>query len=566
MTRRILLLLAMVGVGASGLHAQELVRIESRVVSVSGDSIYLDRGRQAGVAPDDRVVLYPPGSATVDAVVRDVSKSTSRAELSPGSGAVPVGTRAEILVPKERLEAKEKPANPEPATPPSPSGVGPAPPQHPPWTHPPENWVQDSPLLAQAFSSSSGGRAADREPQFSGRVYWQMNDTLDRQNGQRQYLFGSLGSDLHLEHPFGRAGSFDFQTDVFHNAAILPDAPDDSSTTLSVRRLSYFEGGTPDDPTRWEVGRFLQHEFPELGTVDGVDWSRRTQSGSRFGANVGGMPDPFIGMHDSQDSQASLYGRWVADRSGRLALGGAYQNTWHEGKQDRNLFLGTLDYVPRPGFSLRSAVWVDYYGAGDTIKSHGFELTELQTQAFWSFMKSGGFGISLSHRRIPELLRDEFPITSTDLIKHGKYDRVGVNGWHALGEHTRLSARADLWQDQSDNGLRGEVGMAWRDLLYRRGEVGVAVFTVDGSFSSGEGLRLSASKTFDRAFGTLAYELATFDQPGFAGTQSTLAHHDLFGSLDLDLGKKWSLSILGDKRFGDQQDAYTLGLLLQLRF
>jgi hypothetical protein len=551
--------------------AQELVHVESRVVSVSADSVYLDLGREAGILSDDRVVLHPQGAPTIDAVIRDVTKSTSRAEIAPGSATVAVGTRAEVLVPKERLQKKPPPAPSGGETPAAGTPSAPAPPPpHPKWTHPPEEWTQDTPLLAPLLAPS--GMTVPGEPQtnlpriFSGRVYLQSNSTWDKEKGDQRYASDSVGTEIHLENPFGRAGAFDLQTDVFRQRFTLSGEAEDADTTVAVRRLSYSDGGTPETPTRWEVGRFLQHEFPELGTVDGVDWSRATSSGNRFGVNAGGFPAPFLDMRGDADTEASLYYRWFKDSTQRFSLGAAYQNSWHEGKQDRNLFLGTVDYATGKTFSTHSAVWIDYYDSTDTIKSQGFELTELQTQGSWNFHREGGVGFSASHRRIPELLRDEFSTASTDFVKDGRYDRAGINGWKALGTRGRAFANADLWQDQDDSGERGEIGLAWRDLLYKGGEVGASVFTVDGSFSSGDGFRVSANKAFARAFGTLAYEFTNYDQKGFAGTQSTLAHHAVTGTIDFDLGRRWNLSLLGDKRFGDEQDSYSLGFLLQVRF
>jgi hypothetical protein len=141
-----------------------------------------------------------------------------------------------------------------------------------------------------------------------------------------------------------------------------------------------------------------------------------------------------------------------------------------------------------------------------------------------------------------------------------------MNGWKALGEKTRLLANADVWDDENDHGDRGELGIARRDLFWKNGEIGASVFTVDGSFSSGEGFRVHANKAFSKAFGTLSYEFTNFDQQGFFGAQSTLAHQDVSGTIDFDLGKSWNLSLLADKRFGDAQDSFSAGFLVQVRF
>jgi hypothetical protein len=77
---------------------------------------------------------------------------------------------------------------------------------------------------------------------------------------------------------------------------------------------------------------------------------------------------------------------------------------------------------------------------------------------------------------------------------------------------------------------------------------------------------LTASKRFDRAYGSFGYELSQYDQEGFVGQQETLVHQFLYGSLDFDLGQRWSLSLQGNRQFGDELDAYTLGVLLQFSF
>ena len=565
MIRRWIAALVTAVVPAEFASAQELVRIEAKVSSVSGTSLYLDRGRDAGVRPDDPVVLHPPGGPTVDATVRDVAKSTSRAELAPGSPAVASGCRAEILVPADRLAQQAE----KPAPPPPPEGAAGAPavappPSHPAWTHPPEAWNQDMPLLAPAYAAA---RDPDDLPShIEGRLFWQANSTWNKQNQDARYLFGSTGADMRVENPLGKSGVFEFRGDFLYTNSSFTGVPDDSSSDVAIRRLSYARGGTADEPTRWEAGRFLQSQFPELGILDGFDWNRRTEGGSVFGANAGAMPEPFPSMTTGKDLEASVYYRWAPEHSNQLLLGGAYQNTWHEGKQDRNLFLGTLEWNPKKSFSLRSTAWVDYYGPEDTIKSTTFELTEMQVLAAWRFDNEGGINLSASHRKIPELLRHEFSTYTPQEIVGDRLDRVGLGGWKAAGEKTRLHAQADAWQDQDNDGLRGEVGISRQDLLWERGEIGLSIFTVDGSYSTGEGMRVSATKNFDRAFLGLGYELAQYDQEGFLGSQSTLAHQSLYGNVDLELGKGWSLSLLGNRQFGDELDAYTLGFLLQLRF
>lgn len=556
---------------AAPASAQELATVEARVTALAGSSVYLDVGRDDHVAEGDRVVFRSDGASATEGTVRSVARKSCRAELAPASQPVNVGTRAEILIPKERLAPPPAPT-PEPEVPesrdavsesqPSVTPTKPPVPAHPAWTQPPESWSRDMPLLAPAGSTPP----EEREQTIAGRVYMHADHTWDRQGEGRRYLLATLGIDMRVENPFGQGGSFDLQAETFERDTSLSGGRDESDTQATLRRFTYWFGGTEDRPNRWQLGRFLQHEFPELGVLDGVEWSHRSESGSRFGASVGAMPEPFARMDSFDDVQAAVFYRWVADRDERVALGAAIQSTWHGGTQDRSSLVTTFDYRSREKLSLHSSAWIDYYDSSDTAKSSGFELTEARVDANYRLAPQSGVGLFASEVRFPQLLRNEFTSVSDDLLRNGVVDRVGVTGWHELSSRTRVSARVDRWDDQDDSGGYGELAIACRDMLYPRGEVSLAISHTSGSFSSGPGLRVSANKSFDSAFATLGYSFADFEQKDFSGTQASLAHHALYGSVDFTLGSKWDLSLFGEDRFGDEQDAYSAGFLLQTRF
>jgi hypothetical protein len=565
--RRALFSLVCLLLPVRGVCAQETARLEARVLAVSGTSVYLDRGREGGVEREDPVFFHPPGVAIVSAVVRDVSKRSSRAEVPPGSPRIVVGTRAEIRVPSERLEANPTSQLPQAqgeALPPPAPASRPAPPPAPsPWTHPPENWKEDMPLLAPAFGSG----AQERPVRFSGRVFGQGTATWDRQGDNRRYFFGTLGTGVRLENLLGRGGSLDIEGEVFRRVAILSGDPDERDTTYQITRFSYSEGGTPEVPLRWEVGRFLQDELPELGLVDGAEVSYRFASGSVLGASGGWFPEPFPGFDSSEDVQATLYYRWSPDPDERLRIGAAYQNSWHEGDQDRNLVLATLDYDPGPSFSFRSAAWIDYYGSSDSIKDEGFQLTEFQGRAAWRHERIVGLGLSVYHRRIPELLRREFATMTPEEIRDDRLQSVSLDGFfEAVRDRVRLDASVSYWRDQDEEGPRGEVGVVARDLLFPDGEVAVRIFATDGIFEEGEGFRVSARKDFGRGSVGLGYAAARFEGTDSTGGGSDLLQQAIQGSLDFRLGALWDLSLLAEERFGDEQDSTTVALFLQARF
>ncbi len=548
------------------------VPIEAHVTAVTGSSVYIDRGRADHVAENDRVLFHRPSLGTVEGTIRSVSKNSARVELAPGTPPIAVGVRAEILVPEDRLKpqaptppppVEREPSVDTPAVPVAPAEqvTPPDTPAHPPWTYPPESWTDALPLLAPAFRQ----KPEERERKVEGRIYVQGNGTWDQLNGGRRYFLGTVGTDLRLENPFGQGGALELDAEFFQRTASIPDAPDDSDSRALLRQFSYSVGGTAELPARFEFGRFLQNEFSELGVLDGVEWSRRSDSGSRFGASVGAMPEPTPEMKTGDDTQAAIFYRYAADRDERFLLGVAYQNTWHRGQQDRNLLVGTLDYNPPGKISLRSSVWVDYYGSEDSIKTSTFELTEAQIQASWRVAVRSGLSVFFSHVRYPEMQRIEFASLTPEQILDDHVERVGLSGWHEMSDTVRVNARVDAWQDQDDSGNSGEIGAGFRDLLYDHGEVSVAFLQTQGSFSSGPGFRVSANRAFGDRYANLTYSFMDFEQKDFTGEQSQLAQHALFGSIDLPLGSRWDLSLFGEQRFGDEQDSYSLGFLLQLR-
>lgn len=531
-------------IGASALaFAQDLVRVEAHVTAVSALGLYLDRGLDAGLRTDDTVTIFLDAGTVSEGRVRSVTRTSARVELLPGVAQPATGARAEVRVPAERLQS----------TPESPG--------HAPWEAQNPAWDPARPLLAPAF----GREETERKRETTGSLYARFSGTFDQQSGGRNYTLASLGLDARTTNPFGKGGELAIGAEEFVRTTQLSSGSE-TNTDFSLRRLSYSFGGVPGEPTRWEFGRFLQNEFPEFGLIDGAEWTESFAGGSKLGASLGAMPEPFPTLTTGDDLQAALYYRWSADREESLRLGAAYQNTWHKGTQDRNLFLGTLDWVSERDFSLHSAAWIDYYGPSDTIKSSGFELTELDASASWRTSEQSNLTLDGSYRRYPEMLREEFVALDAELLRHGHIERAGLAWAGTVAKDTNANARADAWQDQDDSGANYSAGISWRELPWKRGELALNGYYADGTYSSGPGARVSVSRAWDNAFGTLAYSWANYDQKGFVGSASSIAHESIFGSLDFTLGTSWDLSIYAEDRFGDQLDTWDLGLSLQMRF
>ncbi len=548
-----LALLGLVFLGGSAFARD--VRIEVRVTSAAGSAVYVDRGSANGLAEGDRVEFRFETSTLATGVVRALTSNSARVEIDPGSARPPVGTRGEVRVPDDRAGAEASTApDGEPSTT--------TPVEHPPWTHPPETWDADRPLLAPAF----GIAPEDRDRRLFGRAWLRFNGTSDVE-GDRTYGLVTLGTDATLENPFGSGGALRLDVEAFARSSNVSDGLYDyDDTHVRVDRFAYEFGGTEDRPDRFQVGRFWQHGFSELGLLDGAEWSHRTEGGSQFGASLGYMPEPFADLNSFQDLQAAVHYRHAFDPAQRATLGVAYQNTWHEGVQDRNLVVAAGEVRPSDHLSLRATAWVDFYDSTDTIKGSGAELTEARISATWTAARGDGVSVYAMERRIPELLRDEFLARRADDMRNSVVDRVGVNGWTTLGTSTRIDARLEQWSDEDDEGLSGEIGATFLEVFGAQSSLSTALQWADGSYSSGPGARIQARDTFGSTSVGLGWQSFWFSQKDFGGDDDQLAQHSLFGTVEVPLSDAWDLSLLADRSIGDHLDSWTVGFMIQTHF
>lgn len=583
-----------VSVGPVGPAGQEVVeRVEVHVTGISGASLYLDHGRDASIEVGDPVWILPLTGSRIPGTIRAVSRTSSRASLDGPVQGLQIGDRGEVLIPAERLApdppapdppASSPPVQSEPSAPPRPSDEGdPSPttdttgtdttgtdatdgdaftPTSPPvWTEPPVEWNESTPLLAPV----SERKPEDRDLRIHGRAYVGVDATRDAGAGDQDYFAARVGADVTFENPFGHGGELQMDGDLFHRST---DGPSNSLSDgrLRIDRLSYRRGGVRGEPRRWEVGRFLHHEFPELGVIDGAEVIHRTEAGHRVGGSLGFLPEWDDFMSTGDDAAVSLFTRWVSDESEELSLGAAVQKSWHRGEADRDLLVGTADWTPDPSNWMRAAAWVDWYTSGDVNKSSGPELTQLDLHANHRFERGHGLGTFLTHFKWPDTLRNDGFILTPSLVSTTEVTRYGVNGWLDLGDAVRLDGRFSLYTDQVGDGGAADLGVTVRDLFWDQGAARLNVYDFEGGATDGTGLRLAADKRFRSSFFSVSLDLSTLDPGGAAfGPQTNLQQNSLRGTYDLSLGESWGLSLYVDHRFGDQQDARSVGFLLQRR-
>ena len=550
----LLLLVGLLVAGAVPLRAQVLRKVEVRVTAVSGARIFIDKGRDAAIEPDDLLTLYPAGGVPVQARVQAVSRTTSSAEFNGQVGLIQPGTRGEIQVPEARL-VPDREVPPQTGKPP--------PPEHPPWTRPLGAQDPSTPLLAPV----SGRGPEDRPTRLRGRYWLNTVGNWNRGMVDQRYLLADVGTDLRVENPFGRAGELRLRGDVSHRRSYSDLQADTRTSRGRLDRLSYRVGHLDRSPVRYQLGRFLQTEFPEFGLVDGVEADVQTSRNHRLGFSAGAFPEPFVDQSTGQDVQAAAYWRYWAGEDKSFDFGAGLQKTWHKGDADRDLLVLNMYSRPTEDLSFHSSVWVDYYTSGDAIKSPGLELTEIQLSGTYALAPGHGVAVNLSRVRWPELKRDEFdPLTASQILDN-RVLRVSGNTWHELSEHLRTTLRASYWDDQDRGGFDGEVGVSLRDLLYDQGSVDLTLFRTDGAFNDGYGARLSAWYYSGSLSLNGGYEIAEYSNDNSsigAGDPGTL--HALTGGLQWVLTESVDFSTSLDYRFGGSQDALTIGAFIQTHF
>lgn len=539
----------------AGAQADETVPVAVQVTDSSGESVFLDQGRDSGIAVGQRVLLYSKTHGILSGSIRAVSRKSSNCRLDAGSLAVEVGTRGEVFVPK-RPPAAEAPGREE----------RPARPEHPPWTHAPPDWNPESPLLLPAFSRSG----AERPAEITGFAFARASYSTNQFGAGNQYMLGEAGADVSMLHMVPWDGVIRFRGEYYTQVARIDGAPD---TRESLPRLDWFScvwGGQRREPFRAEIGRFLQHEFAELGVLDGAEGRMGIGDHWRIGASFGAMPDYRRRVEITGDYQGALFGKFLSGPKEEFSIGVAVQRTIHEGEWDRDLLVAVAEFIPSPKFSARASLWIDYYTGSELVKSQGFELTEAHAYASYRFDPDNNVGAFFTRHRRPDVLRDELAPPGqqptpelAEMLRQNLAMYYGVYSWHRLSARVVGDTRISLWGDQTQRtGVSGEAHIGIQDFFVEKDEVGVTAFYTDGIYTRGPGVRLSMSRLFAPVSVLAWYEAAFYEN---VTTGTSAIQHTLHLNVDAALSDTWSIAVSADYRFGFQQESMTFLFSIMMR-
>lgn len=530
--------------------AQERV-VQVTVTAVAERSVYLDRGRDAGLLVGGLVRLFGPGGE-LEVEVRSVTASSARAELPPGVPLPPVGTRGEahaVVVVEPRPTAPGEPSAPVP--------------EHPPWTRSEAPRAAEQPLLVPTY----GQRPDERPADLSGRLFaiaqWNRDLGADRDS---DYLLARLGLRADATNHLGHGERIRIAGEVRDRRVLLEDAPDRVDDTGRLDLLSVAFGTEHWAPTGVEVGRFLSAHLPEIGLVDGVEVVRRLQNGVRFGVGVGAYPRPFPSRETGEDVGVHAFIDYTADERRTFAGAIGVQKTWHLGAPDRDLVL--LRGEGRLGDRVRlfGSAKIDFYSGSDRVKSRDVDLTEALATLAWDAGSGAGASLSASHFAWPDLKRAEYQFLPVELVRDGYVDRGGVRGWVTPWRWLRLSARADLWRDQRRDGTNLGVDAGIAGPLGAGSHLSLALFQNDGGSSQGPGARVGLRAPLGSGTWRVGWRWYEYELPDLVSGPETWTRQSVELGLSLPVGDHCDLDLAFERWFGDREDAFALDLYLQWRF
>jgi hypothetical protein len=432
-------------------------------------------------------------------------------------------------------------------------------PGKPRWQNRDEAYTQDQPLLAQVRPV----RPEQRATRITGRT-WALGELAHATDDGFASSLLRGGVELRAENPFGDGGDLHLDAELDDKT----ETNDQLGADARVRRLSYVHGGTRFSRTRWEAGRFLQHGMPELGVLDGFEWSARRDNGHRYGASIGFLPELDDDFDSLDDLQVAAHYLWVDGPREQLTAGIGIQKTLHNGHGDRDLLIGKVRWLPGAGWDLDGTAWVDLYYGRDDIKGNGLEIT--QTLASLARRWEGGDGFQLSYRRLrfPELLRNgEFlPVLPAELADN-RHDRLAFDAWSNIGERARLHGGISGWSDEEDDaGGAAELGLDVQEPWLERSRGDLTAFATLGRFDTVLGARLAYGQFTENGRWDLYYELSHHRLRRYPDDSDDLFQHRLGAVRSFALSGGFDVSLHADVHLWDEELAWSIGFQVHKSF
>ena len=173
----------------------------------------------------------------------------------------------------------------------------------------------------------------------------------------------------------------------------------------------------------------------------------------------------------------------------------------------------------------------------------------------------GGLGIYATHSRSSWPALPGLEPSEAGEIAEGFDDRVGIDGWLALGSSLELYGRAEQWFDETDSGGTLRARATWHDAFGPGGPFELETYVGSGRSVHAAGVRASGHKRLGFGGIGLSWDATDLDDEG---VDEKLLQHAVRADIDFALGKHWSLGVYARSQFGDAEDSVSFGFALQI--
>ena len=527
--------------------------VECRVVSETPDGIYVDSGRESGLAAGCAGTVERGGAEIARVEVAAVSRSsallrvvTTRGPLKPR-----IGDQVRLLC-APAAETAPPPAESSGKT------VSP--------TLKPEGQREDFvPLLAPPPSPAATAAAAANI--LSGRLSLRELYQTDSKN----HLDGSLtrfGSDGSLDRMAGTPWALEWSGDLSYRTGSAWDGSRDEDTPrLDVFRLSLYRKF--EDGGFLRLGRFVPAELPGVGYLDGAQAEVAAAPGLRLGGIVGLKPgrldlDPSI-----REPTAVAYATVEEGTRQKLYYTGTLGilGSLFDGKPDRVAILLDQRADLGPKLSLYSTSAVDLDAGGAEFRS-GPRLSRIDLYGVSPLTSFLTLRAGFDHYERPDTAaeRDLLPFADERFFDRG-YWRYWVGGTQYLPLQLQLDEEVAFIDAPGE-----DFTPRWRATLTRtglpslpQGQVSVTLYNLDGAGAEGYGGLLSAYIPFRDGRCSLRPALGF----RYLDTDQTSEHFqitDLSLHGDFWISKTWSVYAGITQSFGDSIDLTLVELGVDFRF
>lgn len=468
--------------------------LTGKVTFVLADGIYVDLGREAGLAPKATGIARSQSDRVGRFEIVHVARNSAflRLEQPPGEPPLTAGTVLELEFdqPLERGEAGDDGSAHGPVT----------------------EGDFDRPLLTPRGVVDARGSRNIFHGRITARQWYQRTSDSDL-----DYLRTRLQTNGTLDRMGGTAWALEWDFDFHYRLGDgLEDVYRHEELDPRFRRLSIVRRF--DDRSILRLGRFLPYELPSVGFVDGVQGEMPLGERFRVGAVFGFKPKRINLDVSSTEPLVSTYLSylWEGDGSSLYSATGGFLASLWDGDVDRGAFILDQRYQ-RGAFSLTSHAIVDLDVGASEVRD-GVRLTEANAILSYDLgttrLRGGVDRFELLDNEGTRSTVEERILPDTAFVRDTA-TRYFVGARHQLTDAWSIDEEVSFTHEDQTDGFRWAFGVTRSKLgESERASVTMRVFSLKADQLDGFGGHLSGYLPCSERWTlqpTLRFEWAEFD-------------------------------------------------------